>query len=231
MPVFAYGSNNINFSSTDTWANEISGLSNISVSGSASSWADDMFTLPGPNNISLGTELRNQSIFYGTLSGGSNGSWRVSYPYTTSYSTSTITIKNVNLTTHTKISLQANPTYPYQFSSWTIGGPSGQQISTSATIDITTTSNNTISAFYANFTVPASNSTTLNGPSNTCGEGEAITVYWSTADGSDWEDAFKLYTNASLTTELSNGKYDDGSIQATVTNGSPGIPTLCTPIE
>ena len=229
MPGDAYGSNNINFSSTDTWANEISGLSNISVSGSASSWADDMYTLPGPNNISLGTELRNQSIIYGTVTGGSNGSWRVSYPYTTSYSTSTITIKNVNLTTHTKVSLQANPTYPYVFTSWTNGGPSGAVLSTSATIDVNTSTHNTVSQFYANFSVPSSNSTTLNGPSNTCGEGESITVYWSTADGSDWEDAYKLYTNASLTTELSNGKYSDGSIQVTVTNGSPGIPTLCTP--
>lgn len=226
MPVYAYGSTNISFSSTDTWANEISGLSNISVSGSASSWADDMYTLPGPNNISIGTELRNQSIFYGTVSGGSNGSWRVGGPYTTSYSTSAITIKNVNLTVHTSIRLQANPTYPYVFQQWR---GDGSVISTSSTIDITTSAFNTISTFYAEFTTPASNSTTLSGPHNTCGEGSDITVYWSTADGSDWEDAYKLYTNASLTTELGNGKYDDGSVQAQVTNGSPGIPTSCIP--
>lgn len=230
MPVYAYGSNNINFSSTDTWANEITGLSNISVSGSASSWADDMYTLPGPNNISLGTELRNQSIIYGTVTGGSNGSWRVSYPYTTSYSTSGfIVLKNVNLTTHTKVTLQANPTYPYVFTSWTNGGPTGTVLSTSATIDVNTSTHNTVTTFYANFSVPATNNTLLNGPSNTCREGEAITVYWSTSDGSDWEDAYKLYTNSSLTTELSNGKYSDGAIQVTVTSGSPGIPTSCTP--
>lgn len=226
MPVFTYGTTNINFSSTDTWANEISGLSNISVSGSASSWADDMYTLPGPNNISLGTELRSQAIIYGTVSGGSNGSWRVSYPYTTSYSTSAITIKNVNLTTHTYVRLQANPTYPYVFQDWK---GDGTTISTNATIDINTTTFNTVSTFYATFTTAASNNTVLNGPSNTCGEGEAITVYWSTSDGSDWEDAYKLYTNASLTTELANGKYSDGTVQVSVTSGSPGIPTLCTP--
>lgn len=227
MPVYAYGSNNINFSSTDTWANEISGLSNISVSGSASSWADDMYTLPGPNNISLGTELRNQSILYGTVAGGSNGSWRVSYPYTTSYSTSTITIKNVNLTTHAKVSLQANPTYPYVFTSWTNGGPSGAVLSTSATIDINTTTHNTVSQFYANFSVPASNTTSLAGSSTTCGGELNNTVYWSTSDGADWYDAYKLYTNASLTTELSNGTYDDGTVQAVVVNGSPGVPSFC----
>jgi len=226
MPVFTYGTTNINFSSTDTWANEINGLSNISVSGSAKSWADDMYTLPGPNNISLGTELRSQAIIYGTVSGGSNGSWRVSYPYTTSYSTSAITIKNVNLTTHTYVRLQANPTYPYVFSQWR---GDGTVISSNATIDINTTTFNTVSTFYAEFTTAASNNTILNEPSNTCGEGEAITVYWSTSDGSDWEDAYKLYTDASLETELSNGKYSDGSIQATVTSGSPGIPTSCTP--
>ena len=226
MPVFTYGTTNINFSSTDTWANEINGLSNISVSGSAKSWADDMYTLPGPNNISLGTELRSQAIIYGTVSGGSNGSWRVSYPYTTSYSTSAITIKNVNLTTNTYVRLQANPTYPYVFSQWR---GDGTEISSNATIDINTTTFNTVSTFYAEFTTASSNNTILNGPSNTCGEGEAITVYWSTSDGSDWEDAYKLYTDASLETELSNGKYSDGSIQATVTSGSPGIPTSCTP--
>lgn len=225
MPVYAYGSNNINFSSTDTWANEISGLSNISVSGSSSSWADDMYTLPGPNNISLGTELRNQSIFYGTVNGGSNGSWRVAGPYTTSYSTSAITIKNVNLTVHSTVRLQANPTYPYVFSQWR---GDGSVISSNATIDINTTTFNTISTFYAEFTTAASNNTVLNGPSNTCGEGESVTVYWSTSDGSDWEDAYKLYTDASLETELSNGKYSDGTWQVNVTSGAPGIPISCT---
>ena len=155
MPVFTYGTTNINFSSTDTWANEINGLSNISVSGSAKSWADDMYTLPGPNNISLGTELRSQAIIYGTVSGGSNGSWRVSYPYTTSYSTSAITIKNVNLTTHTYVRLQANPTYPYVFSQWR---GDGTVISSNATIDINTTTFNTVSTFYAEFTTAASSS-------------------------------------------------------------------------
>ena len=228
MPVYTYGTNNISFSSTDNWANEISGLSNISVSGSASSWADDMYTLPGPNNISLGTELRSQAIIYGTVNGGSNGSWRVSYPYTTSYSTSAITLKNVNLTTHTYVRLQANPTYPYVFQQWR---GDGNVISTSATIDVNTSTFNTISVFYAEFTTPASYSETISGPNTTCGAGSDVTVYWSTADGTDWYDAYKLYTNASLTTQLGNGTYDDGVKQVVVVNGSPGIPNNCSGIS
>ena len=44
MAVYSYGTTNLSWSSTDNWANEISGNSNISVSGSSSSWADDIVT-------------------------------------------------------------------------------------------------------------------------------------------------------------------------------------------
>ena len=64
MAVAEYGTTNISFSSTDTWANNVDGNDNISVSGS-NGWARDIVDDPGANNLSVSGELRSNKLFYG----------------------------------------------------------------------------------------------------------------------------------------------------------------------
>ena len=53
MAVHTYNTTNISWSSTDDWANEVDGDDNISVSGSANSWGDDLFPATGGSNIKV----------------------------------------------------------------------------------------------------------------------------------------------------------------------------------
>lgn len=234
MAVYTYGATNVSWSSTDSWANEINGLSNIHTSGSAGAWADDMYTLPGPSSISVGTELKSQAIFYGQVTANANGSVRVSSPYTTSYTTGTITIKNVNLSVHGAVVLQASPTYPYIFQGWTTNNTGVIGTSTSLTLNSTTATTST--TFYANFTVPASNTVSLAYHLNTaeisCSDwhgGSRTDYYYSSDDAGQWFDAYRLYSNAALTAVAKEGWYSDGDWVVYVDNtGAPGIPQMCT---
>lgn len=240
MSVYHYtgsAANNITWGSTDNWANEVSGLSNICTSGSANAWADDMYDLPTAP-VCVGSYLRNQSIFYGTVSATANGSVRVAYPYTTSYTTGAITIKNVNLTTYSYVRLQASPTYPYVFQKWTIDSGGGVTVGTSSTLDLTVSALTAYGNFYAWFTGTSVNSTTLNYNTSAAQGGTAVctggtgttsgTYYWAAADGADWKAAYALYTNSTLTTVAPVGFVSDGSYWSGITaNGVLSGPTPC----
>ena len=231
MAVYSYGTTNLSWSSTDNWANEISGNSNISVSGSSSSWADDIVTLPGPNNVKVSEELKSQKLFYGNVIATSNGTVRVSSPYTTSYSGATIAVKNVNLTEHTDVRLQASPTYPYVFTKWSSNSGGSDSLSTSNPLVLGESDETSTVNFYAIFGNPSSNSATLSYDSGdtdgACNSVADTTVYWSDDDGANFYDAFKLYSNASLTTTVTDGFYSDGSKAGEVTSGIPGVPEDC----
>ena len=229
MAVYAYGATNISFSSTDNWANNVTSATNIKASGS-NSWGTDIDDDLGATNISLG-DLRNDDFFYGTVNATSNGQVRVSAPYTTSYTNGSITVKNVNFSDHATVTLQASATYPYVFTKWSSDSGGSDSLGTNASLNLTSSDNTSVTAFYAIFGNPSSNSATLKysatGHSQACSSSSTSTVYWHSDDGSNFFDAFKLYTNASLTTEVSNGYWSNGTKSVQVTSGIPGVPEDC----
>ena len=211
MATYTYGATNVSWSSTDDWANEISGLSNISTSGSARSWADDMYDLPGPTNISAGTELKSQTIFYGDVFAGANGQVRVSAPYVTSYAASH-KIKNVNLSVHANIILEAAPTYPYIFSHWSPNAANTTIIGTSTSLTITATNLQAPSSYWANFKAGASQTADVfyaPDAQSACISSDRRTVYWPAGDGNSFQLAYALFSDAEFLTPAEDGWYSD----------------------
>ena len=76
MAVASYGTTNISFSSTDTWANNVDGNDNISVSGS-NGWARDIVDDPGANNLSVNRNLISCSNIYVSACPTSNSGRRI----------------------------------------------------------------------------------------------------------------------------------------------------------
>lgn len=234
MAVYSYGASNVNFSSTDNWANNVTSATNIRASGS-NSWGTDIDDDLGATNISLG-DLRNDDFFYGTVNATSNGQVRVSAPYTTSYTNGSITVKNVNFSDHATVTLQASATYPYVFTKWSSDSGGSDSLGTNTSLNLTSTDNTSVTAFYAIFGNPSSNTLTNLGyhasSDETSCNNSGTTIYWHSDDGSTWYDAFKLYSNASLTTTVADGRYSNNALGGdgkvvTVTNGIPGIPRDC----
>ena len=120
MAVASYGTTNISFSSTDTWANNVDGNDNISVSGS-NGWARDIVDDPGANNLSVNSELKSNKLFYGNVVTKTNITAQVTLPYTsgTVNASSTLAIKNNSYNDNATVRLVASPTYPYIFQKWT----------------------------------------------------------------------------------------------------------------
>lgn len=147
MAVQSYGSTNISFSSFDTWSNQFSSNSNISLI----TLMDNLE--PNDNNPHSVSELRNNAFLYGTVSCSTGGTVSVTSGYTQSATTS-FTLANVDFGAIASITLTATATYPYYFSQWR---GDGSVISTTGTG--TTTGNLTltsgvhtgVSAFYAEF--------------------------------------------------------------------------------
>jgi hypothetical protein len=131
--------------STTGWANNVSNSTdNVSLEDIFSDWYPAQ-TAP----YSLGY-LRGKDIFYGRVLCGTGGSISLSQPYTVAATTSEILIKNMDLAAYNPV-IVATPTYPYTFHSWrTSAGGQGTQISTSATLTLTT--GFTSEYFYAYFT-------------------------------------------------------------------------------
>lgn len=140
MAVISY-SGNVNFGSFDTWSNNISSDSNVSLSSAMG----DMYPVQSaPYNVST---LNNEKIFYGTFSCGTGGTISLTAPYSVGATTS-FTAKNVIISDH-NITVVATASYPYAFSQWR---GDGTVISTSATLTLTDTSHTSVTAFYAEFT-------------------------------------------------------------------------------
>lgn len=217
MAVHSYSSTNISWSSTDDWANNVTSATNISVSGS-NGWGRDIVDDPGANNISAGNELRNNKLFYGTLHTKTNVSAQVTLPYTSTSigASSSQVIKNNSYNDNATVRLVATPTYPYVFQKWTSDSAGSTSISTSATLNLSSTDHTTVTNFYAWVTSPATYSTSLahagGSLSTTCTAALNNTVYWPQDDGANFYQAYKLYTNATLTTTVTSaGVYSDGT--------------------
>ena len=149
MAVAEYGTTNISFSSTDTWANNVDGNDNISVSGS-NGWARDIVDDPGANNLSVSGELRSNKLFYGNVVTKTNITAQVTLPYTsgTVNASSTLAIKNNSFNDNTTVRLVASPTYPYIFQKWTSDSGGSTSISTDATLNLTATDHTSVTNFY-----------------------------------------------------------------------------------
>jgi len=138
MAVAEYGTTNITFQSTDTWANNVDGNDNISVSGS-NGWARDIADDPGATNLSVNSELRSNKLFYGNVVTKTNITAQVTLPYTsgTVSAGSSLAIKNNSFNDNTTVRLVASPTYPYVFQKWTSDTGGSTTISTNATLTTT----------------------------------------------------------------------------------------------
>lgn len=232
MAVAEYGTTNISFSSTDTWANNVDGNDNISVSGS-NGWARDIVDDPGANNLSVSGELRSNKLFYGNVVTKTNITAQVTLPYTsgTVNASSTLAIKNNSFNDNTTVRLVASPTYPYIFQKWTSDSGGSTSISTDATLNLTATDHTSVTNFYCWSTSPGSNNASIgyhaSDAATACGA-SGTTVFWNDDDGSNFDDAYAFYTDATLTTTVSAGKYSDGTTVLTVdANGVITSGTLC----
>ena len=215
MAEYTYGATNISWSSTDTWANNVTSATNIAVS-SSNGWARDIVDDPGADNIGVNNELKSNKFFYGTLHTKANVSAQVTLPYTsTSISqNSSQVIKNNSYNDNATVRLVASPTYPYVFQKWTSDSAGSNSLSTSATLNLTSTDHTSVTNFYAHVTSPATYSANLgfNGSSkSTACAGSGNTVYWPQDDGANFYQAYKLYTNATLTSTAQTGYYSDGT--------------------
>lgn len=228
MAVHTYSTTNISWSSTDDWANNVSGDDNISVSGS-NGWARDIVTDPGATNLSVNSELKSNKLFYGNLNTKTNITAQVTLPYTsaTVNASSTLAIKNNSYNDNATVRLVATATYPYIFQKWTSDSGGSTTISTSATLNLTDSDHTGVTNFYCWATSPASNSASLgfhaSSASTACAQSTNVTVFWNAADGSDFDDAYAYYTDATLVTAVTAGKYSDGTSVMTV--NSSGVIT------
>lgn len=232
MAVAEYGTTNISFSSTDTWANNVDGNDNISVSGS-NGWARNIVDDPGATNLSVNSELKGNKLFYGNVVTKTNITAQVTLPYTsgTVSAGSSLAIKNNSYNDNTTVRLVASPTYPYVFQKWTSDTGGSTTISTDATLNLTATDHTGVTNFYCWSTSPGSNNASIgyhaSDSATACGA-SGTTVYWNDDDGSNFDDAYAFYTDATLTTTVSAGKYSDGTTVLTVdANGVITSGTLC----
>ncbi len=148
MAVHTYGANNIAFSSFDTWSNNVSSDSNVTMNNAL---AD---AVPANSNPTAASEIRNNNWFYGTLQVSTGGFVDISAGGSYSVSDSQgATIKNVNLDEN-NLSLVADETaaYPRTFVRWRAGGSGGTQISTNTTLTLTAADQTSTTVFYAEFT-------------------------------------------------------------------------------
>lgn len=147
MAVQSYGTTNISFSSFDTWSNQFSSDSNISLN----TLMDNLQpTDTAPHQVS---ELRGNAFLYGTVSCGTGGTVSVTSGYSQGATTS-FTLLNVNFGSIASITLTATATYPYYFNQWrgdgTVISTTGQG-GTTGTLTLTSAAYTGVNAFFAEF--------------------------------------------------------------------------------
>ena len=92
MAVFTYGTTNMAFSSFDTWSNNVSSDSNVTMNDALGD------AVPSNSNPTSASEIYNNNWFYGQLQVSTGGFVDVSATgYSLSDQSGTITLKNVNL--------------------------------------------------------------------------------------------------------------------------------------
>lgn len=148
MAVYTYTSADIDFSSFDVWSN--AGFTDNTDITLSTVLTDSYPAATNPSSVS---EIYNRSWFYGNAIAVANGTVQITYPYTSTASSSTLQIKNVDYSVYSYVRLTAAGTYPYNFSEWrTASGGGGSQISTSANLDLTVSDYTSQQNFYAYFT-------------------------------------------------------------------------------
>ena len=226
--------NPVPISTTRTWANNIGSSGPIAFGTSTvSGWSTDFFPSPGDSNISVGDEIDGNRIFYGTIHAKSNMSVQVTLPYTGTSVTAgnSQVVKNVSYNDYGTVRFVASPTYPYIFQKWTSDPDGNTTVSTSATLDLNAITSVSVSNFYAHATSPATHSATLkysiSSASDACITSTTRVVYWPQDDGSNFYQAYKLYTNSTLTSNASSGFYSDGTTAVTVSTGVVSNAVAC----
>lgn len=150
MAVHTYGTTNISFSSFDTWANNISSDSNVTMNNALADAS------PSNSNPTSASEIYNNNWFYGQLQVSTNGKVDVSGPGSYSLdnvSSGTTTLKNCNLDEgNLVLTADEVASYPYTFTRWRRTNSSGAEISTSNTLTLTSGTETSTTLFYAEFT-------------------------------------------------------------------------------
>ena len=153
MAVQTYSTTNIRFSSFDTWSNQFSSDSNISLN----TLMDNLEPADSPpHQVS---ELRSNSFLYGTVTAETGGSFQVTSGYSTSAGLTSHTLENVNFGSIASVTLTATATYPYTFHSFrTASGGGGSVLSstgqgtTTGTFTISTANAGDFTDIYVYFT-------------------------------------------------------------------------------
>ena len=147
MAVHTYGTTNLAFSSFDTWSNNVSSDSNVTMNDALGD------AVPSNSNPTKASEIYNNNWFYGTLQVSTGGYVDIS---ATGYSVADsqgATLKNVNLD-ESNLTLTADETaaYPRTFVRWRAGGASGTEIQTNEVLTLTSANQTSTTIFYAEFT-------------------------------------------------------------------------------
>lgn len=148
MAVQNYGTTNISFSSFDTWANDVSSDSNVTMNNALNDAS------PANSNPTAASEIYNRDWFYGSVQVSTGGFVDVSAgSYSLSDVSTTTELKNVDLSLN-NITLTADETaaYPRTFVRWRRGGSSGAEISTNTVLTLTDSNETSTTVFYAQFT-------------------------------------------------------------------------------
>ena len=152
MAVYTYGANNISFSSFDSWSNQFSSDSNISLN----TLMDNIEPADtAPHQVS---ELRNNEFLYGDVEADGSGTVEVTSGYTGQGATTSFQLKNVNFNSVSSVVLTANCTYPNYLEGWYSGiGGTGTLLAnydepaTTGTLTLTSTTFTGVTVFYAYF--------------------------------------------------------------------------------
>jgi len=149
MAVHTYGTTNISFSSFDTWANNISSDSNVTMNNALADAS------PANSNPTSASEIYNNNWFHGQLEVSGNGYVDVSGPgsYSLADQTGTVTLKNCNLDEgNLVLTADEAAAYPATFVRWRAGGSSGSEIQTGTVLTLTAATQTSTTVFYAEFT-------------------------------------------------------------------------------
>ena len=147
MAVHTYGTTNLSFSSFDTWSNNVSSDSNVTMNDALGD------AVPTNSNPTAASEIYNNNWFHGQLQVSTGGFVDVSATgYSLADQSGTVTLKNVNLD-ESNLTLTADETaaYPRTFQRWRAGGSGGTEIQTGVTLTLTSATQTSTTIFYAEF--------------------------------------------------------------------------------
>ena len=213
MARFIYGTNDISASTFPSWSNAIDeGEGNISQSVAL----NDFYPTQGPADFGLQI-LQGASVFYGNVIPENGGTCQVDAPYSVAASTSTITVKNLDISAHS-ITLHARANYPHTFDSWrTAAAGGGSSIASTNTVTLTDATIADHENYYAHFTTthadtssvvyPAFNGSVIGGDSAAACSSSVGTVYYYNGDADDSQPVVgdTIATNDSLASTVSAG--------------------------